>query len=109
MRIVHLADSTQPPSLIPGDAPQPRPGRGELSIQVFAAGVILTELSWYPSSHDKTGEARAGAMPAHEFSGIVAAVGEDVGSLEVGRQVYGMNDWYSQGALAVYCIAPGAS
>ena len=27
-------------------------------------------------------------------------------SLEIGREVYGMNDWYSDGAMAEYCIAP---
>ena len=33
------------------------------------------------------------------------AVGEEFGSLEVGHEVYGMNDWYSDGALAESCIA----
>jgi D-arabinose 1-dehydrogenase-like Zn-dependent alcohol dehydrogenase len=33
---------------------------------------------------------RAGAIPGHEFSGMVAAIGEDVGSLELGREVFGM-------------------
>jgi NADPH:quinone reductase-like Zn-dependent oxidoreductase len=45
-------------------------------------------------------------VPGHEFSGVVAAVGEGVGCLEVGREVFGMNDWYSDGALAEYCTAP---
>jgi NADPH:quinone reductase-like Zn-dependent oxidoreductase len=36
----------------------------------------------------------------------VTAVGDEVGSLEVGREVYGMNDWYAQGATAEFCIAP---
>ena len=40
------------------------------------------------------------------FPGVVAAVGDGVGCLEVGREVFGMNDWYSDGALAEYCIAP---
>lgn len=106
MRVVRLADSVQPPSLIQDDAPQPAPGRGELLIRVCAAGVILTELSWYPTSHRKTGEVRTGAVPAHEFSGVIAAAGEDAGSLETGQEVFGMNDWYADGALAEYCIAP---
>jgi NADPH:quinone reductase-like Zn-dependent oxidoreductase len=106
MRILRVDDSVQPPSLIEDDAPRPRPGRGELLIRVGAAGLILTELSWYPTCHRPTGEARTGAVPAHEFSGVVAAVGKDVGNLEIGREVFGMNDWYSDGALAEYCIAP---
>jgi NADPH:quinone reductase-like Zn-dependent oxidoreductase len=106
MKIVRLAGSTQPPTLIEEDAPEPRPGQGELLIRVCAAGVILTELSWYPTSHCKTGEARIGAVPSHEFSGVVEDVGEDVGRLEIGHEVFGMNDWYSEGAMAEYCVAP---
>jgi NADPH:quinone reductase-like Zn-dependent oxidoreductase len=106
VRIVRLADSVQAPLLIQDAAPQPAPARGELLIRVCAAGVTLAELSWYPTSHQETGKARIGAVPAHEFSGVVAAVGGDVGSLEIGHEVFGMNDWYSDGALAEYCIAP---
>ncbi len=105
MKVVRLADSGQP-VLIPDEAPQPRPGRGELLIRVCAAGVIWAELSLYPTTHTKTGAARTGAIPAHEFSGVVAAVGEEVGSLELGYEVFGMNDWYAEGALAEYCLAP---
>ena len=106
MRAVQLADSIQPPVLIQAETPQPRPGRDELLIRVRAAGFTSTELSWYPTSHRKSGEARVRAVPAHEFSGVVAAVGEEVGSLEIGQDVYGMNDWYADGAMAEYCIAP---
>jgi NADPH:quinone reductase-like Zn-dependent oxidoreductase len=106
MRIVRLAESAKPSSLVHDDAPKPRLGRDDLLIQVSAAGVMLTELSWYPTSHLKTGENRAGAIPAHEFSGVVAAVGAGVGSLEIGREVFGMNDWFSDGAMAEYCVAP---
>jgi len=37
-------------------------------------------------------------VPGHEFSGVVV----DAGGLEV----FGMDDWYSDGAMAEYCIAP---
>ncbi len=106
MRVYRLADPATPSVLVPDSRPQPTPGNGEVLIRVFAAGVIQTELSWYPTWHTKTGEARIGAVPSHEFSGVVAGVGHDVGSLEIGHQVFGMNDWYSDGALAEYCVAP---
>jgi NADPH:quinone reductase-like Zn-dependent oxidoreductase len=105
MRVVRLNGSAQP-HLIEAEAPRPQPGPEELLIRVCAAGVILTELSWYPTSHSQDDTARAGAVPSHEFSGVIAAVGEHVGSLEIGLEVYGMNDWYSDGALAEYCVAP---
>lgn len=88
------------------NAVRPQPARGELLIRVYAAGVIQTELRWYPTTHSKTGERRTGAVPGHEFSGVVAAIGQDVGSLEIGREVFGMNDWFSDGAMADFCIAP---
>jgi len=87
-------------------APQPQPDRDELLIRVCAAGVTPTELLWYPTLHTKFGKTRSGAIPGHEFSGVVAATGEDVGSLELGQEVFGMNDWFSDGAMSEYCVTP---
>ncbi len=109
MRIVRLTDSPKGPALVEGNVPRPQPGQGELLVKVWAAGVTPTELGWYPTSHAKTGEKRIDAVPGHEFSGVVEAVGKNVGGLEVGRQVFGMNDWFADGAMADYCITPFAS
>ena len=43
------------------------------------------------------------AIPGHEFSGVVAALGEGVVGFEVGQDVFGMNDWFSEGATAEFC------
>src|SRR4029450_3035532 len=40
-----------------------------------------------------------------EFSGELAALGEGVTGVRVGEAVYGMNDWFSDGAQAEYCLA----
>ena len=64
---------------------------------------------WYPTSHTKTGEKRTAAVPGHEFSGVIAALGADVEGFEVGREVYGMNDWFADGATAEYCLAQPAA
>src|SRR5437868_5371954 len=74
MKVVRLTASTAEQALVEANAPQPRPGRGELLIRVCAAGVTPTELLWYPTSHSKTGETRTGAVPGHEFSGVIAEV-----------------------------------
>jgi NADPH:quinone reductase-like Zn-dependent oxidoreductase len=79
---------------------------GDLLIRVYAAAVMPTELSWYPTTHRRAGEKRAGAVLGHEFSGAVTAVGEDVSTLELGRDVFGMNDWFSDGAMADFGVAP---
>jgi NADPH:quinone reductase-like Zn-dependent oxidoreductase len=78
-------------------------------IRVCAAAITPTELRWYPTSHTKSGGTRLGAIPSHEFSGVVAAIGDGVDGLEVGSEVFGMNDWFANGALAEYCVAPVSS
>jgi NADPH:quinone reductase-like Zn-dependent oxidoreductase len=36
---------------------------------------------------------------------LLAALGEDVTAIGVGEAVYGMNDWFGDGAQAEYCLA----
>jgi len=101
-----LATEPNRPPVLEDNVTEPKPGAGELLVRVHAAGVIATELGWYPTSHTKTGQVRSGAVLGHELSGVVEAVGEGVGRLEVGREVYGMNDWFCDGAMAEYCVTP---
>jgi NADPH:quinone reductase-like Zn-dependent oxidoreductase len=72
-------------------------------IKVHAAGVTTTELIWYPSTHTASGQERLRAIPGHEFSGVVAGLGEGVSGFDVGQPVFGMNDWFQEGAMAEYC------
>ncbi len=109
MKAMRFVQTAEGPGLVEGDAVQPAPGTGEVLVRVRAAGVTTTELLWSPTSHNKDGSARVGAIPGHEFSGVVAGVGDDVGSVEIGQQVFGMNDWYADGAMAEFCIAPFSS
>jgi NADPH:quinone reductase-like Zn-dependent oxidoreductase len=44
------------------------------------------------------------AVPGHEFSGVIKAIGKDVQDFEIGDEVYGMNDWFADGATAEFCI-----
>jgi NADPH:quinone reductase-like Zn-dependent oxidoreductase len=99
MKSWRLTDSAKSPGLVESDVPQPKPGAEEVLIQVHAAGVTPTEVIWYPTSHTKNGEKRTGAVPSHEFSGEVG---------ETGEEIYGMNDWFAEGALAEYCITQPA-
>jgi NADPH:quinone reductase-like Zn-dependent oxidoreductase len=36
---------------------------------------------------------------------VIEAIGPEVAGLETGDPVYGMNDWFSDGAAAEYCVA----
>jgi NADPH:quinone reductase-like Zn-dependent oxidoreductase len=86
------------------DAPKPDPGPGQILIQVSAAGVTPTELLWYPTHHQKDGSPRMAPIPGHEFSGVVETLGEGVDAFRVGEEVYGLNDWFEEGATADYCL-----
>jgi len=92
------------PVLIAANIPQPEPADGELLIRVRAAGVTPTELLWSPTTRTKTGAVRTGAVPGHEFSGLVAALAPGAGGFNVGDEIYGMNDWFADGATAEFCL-----
>src|SRR5262249_2139018 len=106
MKAIFLRARGGPEALAYGEVPQPRPGDGEVLVRVHAAGVIHTELSWGPTWTTPAGEARPlPVIPGHEFSGEISAVTAGVRDVGVGDLVYGLNDWYRDGALAEYCGA----
>ena len=95
-----------PESLRYEGAPRPSPRAGEVLVRVRAAGVIPTELLWQTSRTTRSGTPRPlPLIPGREFSGELAALGEGVTGVRVGEAVYGMNDWFSDGAQAEYCLA----
>jgi NADPH:quinone reductase-like Zn-dependent oxidoreductase len=104
MKAMQLNKPDQEPRLILVELQKPEAGSGEIVVHVQSAGVTPTELLWYPTIHTKSGTARMGAVPGHEFSGVITAIGEDVQDFEVGDEVYGMNDWFADGATAEFCV-----
>jgi NADPH:quinone reductase-like Zn-dependent oxidoreductase len=105
MKVWQCDDSRPVPGLAPAEIETPAPQRGEVLIRVHAAGVTHTEMLWQPTTHTNSGEHRRHAIPGHEFSGAIAAVGAGADGA-VGDEVFGMNDWYAQGATAEFCCAP---
>jgi NADPH:quinone reductase-like Zn-dependent oxidoreductase len=104
MKAMQVNDADQGPVLIMAELQKPEPDPGEVLIEVHAAGVTPSELLWYPTTHTKSGTARVRAVPGHEFSGVIAALGKDVTEFEIGEEVYGLNDWFLDGATAEFCI-----
>jgi NADPH:quinone reductase-like Zn-dependent oxidoreductase len=109
MRAAQVIQTTEAPVVYAAEVPKPAPSKGEVLIEVHAAGVTPSELVWYPTSHDREGGTRTHPIPGHEFSGVVAQVGEDVEGVTVGQEVFGMNDWFADGATAEYCISVPSS
>ncbi|MGH9227118.1 MAG: NADP-dependent oxidoreductase [Acidimicrobiales bacterium] len=85
--------------LVYEEAPDPLPAVGDVLVRVHAAGFTPTELQW-PLWTDRAGHDRAPIIPAHEFSGVVAALGYGTAGVAVGDEVYGLIDGYRDGAAA---------
>ncbi|MBA3914283.1 MAG: NADP-dependent oxidoreductase [Acidobacteriales bacterium] len=109
MRAFQVEDLAQGAPLSLTKVPVPAPGSGQVLIKVHAAGATPTELLWYPTSHQENGAGRRHAIPGHEFSGTVAGLGKGVSGFAPGDEVYGMNDWYWEGATAEYCLTTPSS
>src|SRR5437667_12872572 len=103
---LRLYGTADPNRWIYEEATTPEPGEGELLVRVHAAGIINTEVSWVPTWTTRTGASRTlPVIPGHEFSGEITALGPNVTDLRDGDMVYGLNDWYRDGAQAEYCVA----
>jgi NADPH:quinone reductase-like Zn-dependent oxidoreductase len=101
-RVKKEKDSASP--LVMDVCADPKAQAGELLVQIHAAGVTPTELLWYPTTHTRSNDLREGAIPGHEFAGVVFEIGQGVTGFDVGQEIYGMNDWFADGATAEFCI-----
>jgi NADPH:quinone reductase-like Zn-dependent oxidoreductase len=109
MKAIRLHTRGGPEALVYEDAPQPHPQAGEVLVRVHAAAVTPTELMWVPTWKTRTGDDRPfPIILGHEFSGVIAALGAGVTDWAKGDPVYGLNDWFEDGAQAEYCVAPAA-
>jgi NADPH:quinone reductase-like Zn-dependent oxidoreductase len=105
MKAIHIYGRGGPEHLVYEDAPQPRPGSGEVLVRVQAAGVIAPELTWEETYQTRAGAPRPLPIPGHDISGVVVEVGSDVANVTVGAEVYGLIAFERDGAAAEYAIA----
>jgi len=98
MRAMH-ATSADPASLTCERIPVPRPGPGELLVEVRATAVTAGELTW-PETWP--------VIPCHDVSGVVAATGPGVAGWRPGDEVYGLIGFDRPGAAADFVTAPAA-
>ena len=91
-----------PERLLYESAPRPIPGVGDVLVAVHAAGVTPTELEWPSTWTDRAGRDRRPVVPGHEFSGVVVGLGPGTTGVGVGDPVFGIADWYRDGAAATH-------
>ena len=106
MKAMRLPAFGGPETLIYANAPQPHPREGEVLVRVHATAITPTEFAWEPTWRTPTGGARPFPITlGHEFSGVIAAFGPGITDFSPGDAVYGLNDWFGDGAQAEYCLA----
>lgn len=105
MKAIRLHHVDGPESLLYEEAPKPIPKDNQVLVQVSATAITPTEFDWYPTFHTPEGGKRPfPIILGHEFSGVVDAVGSDCMGVQLGDPIYGLSDWFIDGAQAEYCL-----
>lgn len=103
MTAIGFRDPGGPEVLQPQQLPVPRPGDGEVLVQVAFAGVnrpdVVQRMGHYPPPPG------ASPIPGLEIAGTVVAVGEGVNAVEEGDRVCAL---VSGGGYAEFCLARAA-
>ncbi|HWB93921.1 MAG TPA: NADP-dependent oxidoreductase [Puia sp.] len=84
------------------EQPEPKAAINDVVVRVHAAGFVWTELEWPSTWADRRGRDRTPSIPGHELAGVVTALGYGTTGLSIGQRVFGLADWYRDGALAEY-------
>jgi NADPH:quinone reductase-like Zn-dependent oxidoreductase len=77
-------------------------GPGDALVRVHAAGITPSELSWSASYTTRQGVERPPIVPTHDVSGIVDAITSGVSEVRIGDEVYGLTDFWRDGAAAEF-------
>lgn len=102
MRALRVHERGGAERLVYEEAPLPFLGIGDALVRVGAASFTPTELEWPSTWVDRAGRDRLPMIPFHEVSGMVVELGYGTTGLAIGDAVYGLSDWYRDGAAAEY-------
>ena len=78
----------------------PTPALGEALVRVHAAAITRDELTW-PTD-------RLPAIPSYELSGVVSEIGQGVGDLAAGDEVFALTPFDRNGVAAEYAAVPAS-
>src|SRR5678815_4619646 len=84
------------------ERPEPKAAINDVVVQVYASGIVGSELAWPSTWTDRLDRDRAPSIPGHELAGVVTALGYGTTGLSVGQRAFGITDWYRDGTLAEY-------
>src|SRR5215510_13681524 len=107
MKAIRIHRLGGPEALVYEDAPIPALRPGDALVRVHAAAISPAEFTWH--IYEKpNGRSRLPAIPSHEVSGVVAAVAPDVHDVQVSDAVFGLTDFFRDGAAAEYVAVRAA-
>lgn len=110
MKAIQLHRISGAESLRYEDASKPSPMDHQVLVRVYATAITPTEFAWYPTFHTAEGGSRPfPIILGHEFSGVVDAIGAACTGIQIGDPVYGLSDWFINGAQAEYCLTVPAN
>lgn len=91
------------------EAPKPQPGPRDALVRVYATGITPAELSWDATYQYRDGSSRVPSIPGHEVSGVVEELGAEAIGVVVGEGVYGLTDFFRDGAAAEFVAVAASS
>ena len=110
MKAIYLEKKGGAESLVSGEIQRPHPDENQVLVKVHATAIMRTEVQWAPTFQTQSGATRPFPIVlGHEFSGVIESLGQDVREFSIGEEVYGLNDWYINGAQAEYCVAAASA
>ncbi len=90
------------------DAPLPTIGPGDALVRVHAAAITPTEFTWNSTFTTSDGKDRMPTIPSFEVSGVVEETAADVHGVVPGDAVYGLLNFWRDGAAAEYVAVHAA-
>lgn len=108
MKAVRAHTRGGPETLVYEDAPLPHLALGDALVRVHAAAITPTEFTWNSTWTSSDGKDRRPIVPSYEVSGIVENVAADVSDVKVAEDVYGLLNFWRDGAAAEYVAVRAA-
>ncbi len=108
MKAVRLHSRGGTEAVVFEDAPVPRLRPGDALVRVHAAGITPTEFTWNSTFTTKERADRLPTIPAFEVSGVVEEVAPGVREVAPGQEVYGLLDFWRDGAAAEHVAVHAA-
>lgn len=97
-----------PEALVYEDAPIPKMRDGDALVRVHAAAITPTEFTWNSTFTTADGKVRLPIVPSFEVSGVVEDVQPGTSGVQVGEAVYGLLNFWRDGAAAEYVAVAAA-